>query len=51
MSQKRVWIYAIVLFLLVGTILTTQVTWLLQSAKVEESFLSQRVNMALCSAT
>jgi signal transduction histidine kinase len=50
MSQKRVWIYAIVLFLLVGTILTTQVTWLLQSAEVEESFLSQRVNMALCSA-
>ena len=50
MSQKRVWIYAVVLFLLVGTILTTQVTWLLQSAQVEESFLSQRVNMALCSA-
>jgi signal transduction histidine kinase len=50
MSQKRVWIYAVVLFLLVGTILTTQVAWLLQSARVEESFLSQRVNMALCSA-
>ncbi|HMG91967.1 MAG TPA: HAMP domain-containing sensor histidine kinase [Chryseolinea sp.] len=50
MSQKRVWIYAVVLFLLVGTILTTQVKWLLQSARVEESFLSQRVNMALCSA-
>lgn len=50
MSKNRVWIYAIVLFLLVGTILTTQVSWLLQSARIEESFLSQRVNMALCSA-
>src|SRR5688572_12402422 len=50
MSQKRVWVYAVVLFLLVGTILVTQVTWLLQSATVEESFLSRRVNMALCSA-
>src|SRR5688572_31567131 len=50
MSQKRVWVYAVVLFLLVGTILVTQVTWLLQSATVEESFLSQRMNMALCSA-
>src|SRR5688572_6363760 len=50
MSLKRVWIYAVVLFLLVGTILTTQVMWLLQSARVEESFLSQRVNMSLCSA-
>ncbi|HEY5919314.1 MAG TPA: HAMP domain-containing sensor histidine kinase [Chryseolinea sp.] len=50
MSLKRVWIYAVVLFLLVGTILSTQVMWLLQSARVEESFLSQRVNMSLCSA-
>jgi two-component system, OmpR family, phosphate regulon sensor histidine kinase PhoR len=50
MSRNRVWIYAVVLFLLVGTILATQVSWLLQSARIEESFLSQRVNMALCSA-
>jgi two-component system phosphate regulon sensor histidine kinase PhoR len=50
MSRNRVWIYAIVLFVLVGTILATQVSWLLQSARIEESFLSQRVNMALCSA-
>jgi signal transduction histidine kinase len=50
MSQSRVWIYAVILFLLVGTILATQVSWLLQSARIEESFLSQRVNMALCSA-
>jgi signal transduction histidine kinase len=50
MSRNRVWVYAVVLFLLVGTILTTQVTWLMQSARIEESFLRQRVNMALCSA-
>lgn len=50
MSRNRVWIYAVVLFLLVGTILATQVSWLLKSARIEESFLSQRVNMALCSA-
>jgi signal transduction histidine kinase len=50
MSRNRVWVYAAVLFVLVGTILTTQVSWLLQSARIEESFLSQRVNMALCSA-
>jgi signal transduction histidine kinase len=50
MSRNRVWVYAVVLFLLVGTILTTQVTWLMQSARIEESFLNQRVNMALCSA-
>lgn len=50
MSRNRVWIYAVVLFLLVSTILTTQVTWLMESARIEESFLSQRVNMALCSA-
>lgn len=50
MSRNRVWIYAVVLFLLVGTILTTQVTWLMQSARIEESFMKQRVNIALCSA-
>jgi len=50
MSKNRVWIYAAVLFLLVGTILTTQVSWVLESARIEERFLSQRVNMALCSA-
>ena len=50
MSNSRVWIYAVVLFLLVSTILTTQVSWLTQSAQIEESFLNQRVNMALCSA-
>jgi two-component system, OmpR family, phosphate regulon sensor histidine kinase PhoR len=50
MSRNRVWIYAVVLFVLVATILTTQVSWLMQSARIEESFLSQRVNMALCSA-
>jgi two-component system, OmpR family, phosphate regulon sensor histidine kinase PhoR len=50
MSRNRVWIYAAVLFVLVATILSTQVSWILQSAKIEESFLSQRVNMALCSA-
>jgi two-component system, OmpR family, phosphate regulon sensor histidine kinase PhoR len=50
MSRNRVWVYAVVLFVLVGTILTTQVSWLMQSARIEESFLSQRVNMALCDA-
>lgn len=50
MSRNRVWVYAVVLFVLVGTILTTQVSWLMESARIEESFLSQRVNMALCSA-
>ena len=50
MSTKRVWIYAVVLFLLVGTILTTQVSWLLESARIEESFLNHRVNIALCNA-
>ncbi|HYG01666.1 MAG TPA: HAMP domain-containing sensor histidine kinase [Chryseosolibacter sp.] len=50
MSRNRVWLYAVVLFVLVGTILTTQVSWLMESARIEESFLSQRVNMALCSA-
>lgn len=50
MSKNRVWVYAVVLFLLVGTILATQVMWLMQSARIEESFLSQRVNMALCDA-
>jgi two-component system phosphate regulon sensor histidine kinase PhoR len=50
MSKNRVWVYAVVLFFLVGTILATQVTWLMQSARIEESFLNQRVNMALCDA-
>src|SRR5688572_20656268 len=50
MSKNRVWIYGVVLFVLVSTILTTQVSWLIESARIEESFLSQRVNMALCSA-
>src|SRR5688572_22511299 len=50
MSTNRVWVYAVVLFLLVCTILTTQVSWLMESARIEESFLSQRVNMALCGA-
>jgi signal transduction histidine kinase len=50
MFRDRVWVYAIILFLLVGTILTTQVSWLIQSARIEESFLNQRVNRALCSA-
>jgi signal transduction histidine kinase len=50
MSRKRIWIYAAVLFVLTGSILATQVLWIFQSAKIEESFLNQRVNMALCSA-
>jgi signal transduction histidine kinase len=50
MSKNRVWIYAVVLFVLVSTILITQVSWLMESARIEESFLSQRVNMALCSS-
>lgn len=50
MSRNRVWVYAVVLFLLVGTILTTQVSWLLESARIEDNFLNQRTNMALCSA-
>ena len=50
MTRNRVWVYAAILFVLVATILATQVSWLLQSAKIEERFLSQRVNMALCSA-
>jgi len=50
MSRNRVWVYAAVLFLLVGTILATQVMWLMQSARIEESFLNQRVNLALCDA-
>jgi two-component system, OmpR family, phosphate regulon sensor histidine kinase PhoR len=50
MSRNRVWVYAVALFVLVGSILTTQVGWLLESARMEESFVSQRVNMALCSA-
>lgn len=50
MSRNRVWVYAVVVFMLVATILTTQVTWLMQSARIEESFMKQRVNMALCSS-
>jgi two-component system, OmpR family, phosphate regulon sensor histidine kinase PhoR len=50
MSRNRVWVYAVVMFTLVATILTTQVTWLMQSARIEESFMRQRVNMALCSS-
>jgi two-component system, OmpR family, phosphate regulon sensor histidine kinase PhoR len=44
------WIYAAILCVLVGTILAIQVSWILQSARIEENFLNQRVNMALCSA-
>jgi signal transduction histidine kinase len=50
LSRKRIWLYAAILFILTATVLATQVSWILQSAKIEESFLSQRVNMALCSA-
>ena len=50
MRGNKVWWYAVILFVLVGTILTTQVMWILQSARIEERFLNQRVNMALCSA-
>lgn len=50
MSRYRIWIYSAILFILTGTILFTQVSWLLESARIEESFLNQRVNMALCSA-
>jgi len=50
MPRNRVWIYAGILFVLVCTILITQVSWILQSAGIEESFLNQRINMALCSA-
>jgi signal transduction histidine kinase len=50
MPRNRVGIYAVVLFLLVGTILITQVSWIIQAARIEESFLNQRVSMALCSA-
>jgi signal transduction histidine kinase len=50
MSRNRAWLYAGILFVLVGTILTTQVSWILQAARIEESFLNQRVSMALCSA-
>ena len=50
MTRKRIWLYAAVLLVLTGTILATQVSWILQSARIEESFLNQRVSMALCSA-
>jgi signal transduction histidine kinase len=48
--NKRIWLYAAILLILTGTILVTQVSWIVQSARIEESFLNQRVNMALCSA-
>src|SRR5688572_26786039 len=48
--HKRIWLYAAILLILTGTILVTQVSWIVQSARIEESFLNQRVNMALCSA-
>jgi two-component system, OmpR family, phosphate regulon sensor histidine kinase PhoR len=44
------WMYGGILFVLVGTILVIQVSWILQSARIQENFLNQRVNMALCSA-
>ncbi len=50
MQHKRIWLYAAILLLLTGTILVTQVSWIFQSARIEEGFLNQRVNMALCSA-
>src|SRR5687767_9786881 len=50
MYRKRIWLYAAILFVLTGTIIATQVSWIVQSAHIEESFLNQRVNMALCSA-
>jgi signal transduction histidine kinase len=50
MQHKRIWLYAAILLILTGTILVTQVSWIFQSARIEEGFLNQRVNMALCSA-
>jgi two-component system, OmpR family, phosphate regulon sensor histidine kinase PhoR len=50
MPQKRIWINAVILFILAGSILTTQVTWIIKSARIEESFLNQKINMALCSS-
>ncbi len=50
MSRARIWIYAIALLIVTGTILLTQVSWILQSARIEERFLNQRVNRALCTA-
>jgi two-component system, OmpR family, phosphate regulon sensor histidine kinase PhoR len=50
MARKRIWIYAAILFILSASILATQSMWIVQSARIEESFLNQRVNMALCSA-
>jgi signal transduction histidine kinase len=47
---KRIWTYTAILFLLIGAILTTQVSWIIQSARLEEEFFNHRVNMALCSA-
>lgn len=50
MSRKRIWLYAAVLFLVTGTILVTQVLWIFETARLEESFINHRVNQALCSA-
>src|SRR5689334_14328502 len=50
MYRKRIWLYAAVLFIVTGTILITQVLWIFQAARIEESFINQRVNQALCSA-
>lgn len=50
MSNKRIWLFGTILFVLAGAILATQVSWIFQAAKIEESFLNQRINMALCSA-
>jgi two-component system phosphate regulon sensor histidine kinase PhoR len=50
MSQKRIWLYAAVLLVVTVTILTTQVLWIFQTARLEESFINHRVNQALCSA-
>jgi signal transduction histidine kinase len=47
---KRIWMYTAILLLLIGAILTTQVSWIIQSARIEEDFFNHRVNMALCSA-
>ena len=50
MSNSRIWIYSVVLFVASAIILATQVSWLIQAADIEERFLNQRVNHALCMA-
>lgn len=50
MIRKRIWIYGIILFLIAGGILATQVLWVMQTARLEESLINQRVNWALCNA-